>query len=217
MDKNIILFGLLALLIIACGNVANDDGPSDNNSDDENTDMSDVVTETCEVSNLVLSQDFDQYTNSELYTIPMGDRDFGTIRARTSGEIRGLGSKWPHKTRVMNGVLRAEYLKDIASGRYGGFLFDKEFEDAEEAMMEYRVKFDKDFIWKYGGKLPGLGGSALDYIPAGCTQDIGSINNGFSCRLMWRQSGEGRPVSLVVYTYFPDRDIEKCGEEIDIT
>ncbi|WP_298955205.1 polysaccharide lyase [uncultured Nonlabens sp.] len=174
--------------------------------------------QNCNNSNLVIDVDFDQNTGSSLYNISRATQDFGAIRARTSGQIRGLdgnGNSWPHKTRVVNGVLRAEYLKNSAGGPNGGFLFDKEFASAEEAVLEYRVKFDAGFVWAYGGKLPGLGGSSLSSngaIPAGCTRNNNSIKNGFSCRLMWRSNGGDTPARLVVYTYFPDRDISKCGE-----
>lgn len=206
---------LLFILVFAC-------------SESSVTDLEVIIPEeeqptmfqSCDTSNLVFESDFNQYTNSETYTIPMATSDFGPIGARTSGEIRGLDSNaktWPHKTRVENGLIKAEYLKDIASGQFGGFLFDRSFADTEEAVVEYKVKFDKNFIWTYGGKLPGLGGSSLTSngaIPSGGTKNLNYITNGFSARLMWRQSGAGNPARFVVYTYFPDRDIEKSGVEI---
>ncbi|MGF1637374.1 MAG: polysaccharide lyase [Cyclobacteriaceae bacterium] len=181
-----------------------------------------AVGQTCTNGNLVINQNFNQYANNTLYTINRASNDFDGIRAMTSGQIRGLdgnGITWPHKTRIVNGQLRAEYLANTAGGPNGGFLFDKQFTGTEEAIMEYRVRFDKNFIWAYGGKLPGLGGTSLSNngaIPAGCTQNMNSIENGFSARLMWRQSGEGKPVRLVAYMYLPNRDITKCGENFEI-
>lgn len=174
----------------------------------------------CETGKLIVDQNFDQYTDTSIYTINMANADFAGIRAYTSGEIRGLGTSWPHKTRVMNGVLRAEYIANTASGRNGGFLFDKEFEPVEKAMLEYRVKFDKNFTWAAGGKLPGLGGSSLSgngTIPSGCvSRTSNNSKNGFSCRLMWRTNrGHTAAPKLVVYVYHPNRP-QDCGEDFFI-
>lgn len=143
------------------------------------------------------------------------EKYFGTITNVTSGAIRGLNSsEFDHKTRVVNGRLRAEYLANKAGGKEGGFLFDRKFTSSEEAMLEYQFKFDANFTWAYGGKLPGLGGHDGRYnLPAGCTSNTNNIDNGFSCRFMWRQSGAGKPARLVVYTYLPDRT-KRCGEDI---
>tara|TARA_R110002049_G_scaffold240172_2_gene413545 strand:- start:3495 stop:4439 length:945 start_codon:yes stop_codon:yes gene_type:complete len=212
-------FRFLLLLLIILNYSCSDS--SEATQEESIPDPEENISKPCNTSNLILDVDFNSYISSELYTLAMANTDFGSISARTSGEIRGLDSNekiWPHKTRVENGVLKAEYLKGVASGRFGGFLFDRTFPDSEEAVMEYKVKFDKDLIWAYGGKLPGLGGSSLTNngsIPSGGTKNLEYITNGFSARLMWRQSGEGKPVRLVVYTYFPDRDIEKSGVEIE--
>lgn len=152
-----------------------------------------------------------------MYNINLATQDFGTITNRASAEIRGLdgnGKTWPHKTRVIDGQLRAEYLKNAASGKKGGFLFDKSFAGTEEAVLEYRVKFDSNLKWERGGKLPGLGGasSGNGNLPVGCTDNNIIITNAFSCRLMWRSNGGTSPARLVVYTYLPDRTTN-CGTE----
>ena len=167
---------------------------------------------------LVIHVDFNHYPGLlQNYTEPMARNDFDGINSRVAGEIRGLNpAVWPHITKVGEGALRAHFPANVASGRRCGFLFDKTFPDAEEATMEYRVKFSDGFIWAAGGKLPGLGGSSLfgtGAIPVGCTKNENSILNGFSARLMWRRRGE-----LVVYTYFPNR-LEtgaNCGIDIGI-
>ncbi|MFD0862244.1 polysaccharide lyase [Sungkyunkwania multivorans] len=181
-----------------------------------------VRAQNCNSMHLVLSENFNNHSGNVQYTIAKANQDFDGIQARTASEIRGLdgnGKTWPHKTRIINKELRAEYLANSASGRKGGFLFDKSFEDAEEAVLEYRVKFDKDFVWAAGGKLPGLGGSSKTNpgaIPSGCTPNQDNRKSGFSCRLMWRtnRAHTAKP-KLVVYTYFPD-NLSGCGEDIDI-
>ncbi|MCU0429030.1 MAG: hypothetical protein MUF42_03585, partial [Cytophagaceae bacterium] len=165
---------------------------------------------------LVIDENFNNRTGNFVnYTIDMLRSDFNGVNSRAAGEVRGFdgdGKSFLANTTAGNGTLRANYPANIAGGTNSGFLFDKMFEPTEEAVMEYRVMFEgtgprNEFVWAAGGKLPGLGGTALNpgMIPVGCTTDRNSIENGFSARLMWRRNGE-----LVVYTYFPDRT-SSCG------
>lgn len=168
----------------------------------------------------ILDVDFDNYPGElQNYTTIMAGDDFNGLNSRVAGEIRGLDIPkiWDHKTKVGDSLLRAHFPANIAGGTNCGFLFDKTFPNTEEAIMEYRVKFgEDDFVWAAGGKLPGLGGSALSgygSLPVGCTKDEHKILNGFSARLMWRRRGE-----LVLYSYFPER-IEtgaNCGIDYSI-
>lgn len=175
----------------------------------------------CNNSVQIVNQNFDIYNGkNQEYSLEMLQSDFPNVGARTAGEIRGIGSKWPQETRVIDGVLRAHFPPNKASGREGGFLFDSSFDDVEEAILEYKLKFDKNFYWAAGGKLPGLGGSSSrnnGAIPSGCI-DRGTFNsdNGFSCRLMWRtnRAHTAKP-KLVVYLYHPKRP-KDCGEDFNI-
>ncbi len=63
----------------------------------------------------------------------------------------------------------------------------------DEAVAEYRVRFDADFDWTNGGKLPGLTGGTS---ATGGKPDP----NGFSSRYMWRKDG-----NLVVYLYHSEQ------------
>lgn len=161
---------------------------------------------------LLFAMDFANYPSDyQDYTQNMLLADVGEISSRASGEIRGFDSAmktWPARNQVGYGHLKAEYAANIASGKQTGFLFDKLLPNMELATIEYRVKFDHDFFWASGGKLPGLGGAAEGAnIPVGCTQDQNNIKNGFSTRLMWRKNGR-----IVLYSYFPDRK-KRCGED----
>ena len=70
--------------------------------------------------------------------------------------------------------------------------------------LEYKVRFDKDFEWKLGGKLPGLAGGDR---PTG--GDDTSGGNGFSTRYMWRKDGR-----MVVYAYYEGKPADKkFGED----
>lgn len=168
---------------------------------------------------LVLNENFNNHSGDfQRYTSSMAKSDFGTITARSSGEIRGLDGpkKWRANNQVGKGVLRSNYPKNIAGGTNCGFLFDKRIPDTEEAVLEYKIKFEgtgknNEFVWAAGGKLPGLAGSNKENgIPVGCTKSQSNIQNGFSCRLMWRKGGR-----LVVYTYLPDRT-SNCGVDYPI-
>ncbi|MCK8524397.1 Ig-like domain-containing protein, partial [Aquimarina sp. D1M17] len=171
--------------------------------------------QNCSNSRLVIDQNFSQYNGqNKLYTRSMANNDFPRVAGRTSGgNVRGLSNDFPQRNRVINGELRAEFTKNDASGRSGGFVFDSSFDGAEEATLEYRVKFANDFVWATGGKLPGLGGASTPNgsQPAGCTQNQNTVNNAFSCRLMWRSNrAHTQEPYLIVYDYLPNRET-RCG------
>ncbi|MDQ3003099.1 MAG: polysaccharide lyase [Fibrobacterota bacterium] len=66
---------------------------------------------------------------------------------------------------------------------------------ADTAYVRYLVRFDEGFEWVKGGKLPGLCGK--DCITGGLDPDG---TNGWSARLMWRDSGK-----VNQYVYFPEK------------
>ncbi|MGL5866334.1 MAG: polysaccharide lyase [Dermatophilaceae bacterium] len=166
---------------------------------------------------LVLDERFDNHTSAswQPYSVGMLNSDFGTIAARAVRGFSGGGTEWPSKNMVGEGVLRANYPANKAGGHNSGFIFDRFFPGAEEATLEYRVRFEgaeqgKAFEWAAGGKLPGLGGTVGGQSPTGCTTNASAIEGGFSARLMWRKGG-----ALAAYMYLPDRDRSRCG--VDIT
>lgn len=83
-------------------------------------------------------------------------------------------------------------------GRGGGLNQMAPFEspdDIEEIYITYRLKFDQNFDFALGGKLPGVAfGPAQNVASGGAGPDIG--NKGSSLRLMW--ASEGR---LILYVY----------------
>ncbi|WP_299188559.1 polysaccharide lyase [uncultured Aquimarina sp.] len=177
--------------------------------------LGNINAQNCNNSRLIFDQNFSQYNGeNKLYTRNLANDDFPRVGGRTSGgNVRGLSNDFPQRNRVINGVLRAEYTKNDASGRTGGFVFDSSFDGVEEATLEYRVKFADDFVWATGGKLPGLGGASTPNgaQPAGCTQNQSTIQNAFSARLMWRSNkAHTQPPYLIVYDYLPNRET-RCG------
>ncbi len=62
----------------------------------------------------------------------------------------------------------------------------------ETLYCQYKVKFEKGFDWKLGGKLPGFAGGDK---PGGGRHSL----EGFSTRIMWREKGE-----MHQYSYYPE-------------
>ena len=89
-------------------------------------------------------------------------------------------------------------------------LFDNSY---DELYLRYRVRFEKDFEWVKGGKLPGLIGGE-----ANTGGDVPDGTDGWSARMMWRRGGHA-----VQYVYHPDQSgtygedmsYELNGNEVD--
>jgi hypothetical protein len=81
--------------------------------------------------------------------------------------------------------------------------FKEALPPAQEYSLSYAVKFDKDFDFVRGGKLPGL---APENHTTGC-KPIES--DGWSSRLMWRSKG-----AFEIYSYDQNR-ASRCGEEYE--
>ncbi|AXT57652.1 T9SS C-terminal target domain-containing protein [Aquimarina sp. AD1] len=170
--------------------------------------------------NTIIDVDFNNWNNRR-YSIADIKNDFNNkVKPWTASTYRGvegpgaasnLIENTPQETRIVNGTLRAQYLKNDASGRSGGFLFDPYFDAVDEAYLEYKVKFDDNFFWATGGKLPGLGGSTSGInsestgrgtIPSGCKYNT----NGWSARLMWRRNrAQTNAPYLILYSYFAEK------------
>ncbi|MEW7289617.1 Ig-like domain-containing protein [Aquimarina sp. 2304DJ70-9] len=170
--------------------------------------------------NTIIDVDFNNWNNRR-YSIADIKSDFNNkVKPWTASTYRGvkgpgassnLIENTPQETRIVNKTLRAQYLKNDASGRSGGFLFDPYFDSVEEAYLEYKVKFDDNFFWATGGKLPGLGGSTSGVnnestgrgsIPSGCKYNT----NGWSARLMWRRNrAQTNAPYLILYSYFAEK------------
>lgn len=89
----------------------------------------------------------------------------------------------------------------------GGIGFYTKFKqnNIEHAIFEYQIYFQKKFLWKKGGKLPGLYGGIT-----GCSGGIDAEdNNCFSTRYMWRKNGEGE-----LYAYLPKNQKNNFCEDI---
>jgi len=115
-------------------------------------------------------------------------------------------------------VLRVRYKKNtIATGKYpdkstySGFQATvdipknnrpkEDIYNPQEVTLEYYLKFENNFQWVIGGKLPGLAGGEVpnggEYIGKG------RLANGFSARFMWHIIN-GKP-GMIQYLYHPGR------------
>lgn len=179
---------------------------------------------------MMIDQNFNHWNNKE-YTVADAKSDFNNkIKPWTASTYRGISAPGAaanligdvaQETRIVDGALRAEYTKDDAGGYAGGFLFDPYFDGVEEAYLEYKVKFDDNFFWATGGKLPGLGGSTSGIdsettgrgtIPSGCKYNT----NGWSARLMWRRNrAQTDTPYLILYSYFAERQNGDMREDGD--
>ncbi|MCE8018235.1 hypothetical protein HOP62_19320 [Halomonas sp. MCCC 1A17488] len=116
-------------------------------------------------------------------------RDWGTetnaelLAAVTSGLAEpALRAHYPRNSSSPSDAER----KDIPRGGLGFYTEERGLQDTDRACLHYRLRFEENFDFVKGGKLPGLyGGDA----PSGGEAVTGE--NGFSLRLMWRQDGQG--------------------------
>ncbi|RCV91905.1 polysaccharide lyase [Billgrantia montanilacus] len=89
----------------------------------------------------------------------------------------------------------------VARGGMGFYTREAALEDDDRACLHYRVRFEPEFDFVKGGKLPGLYGAEA---PSGGDEVDGE--NGFSMRLMWREEGQGE-----LYPYIMDHEGESMG------
>lgn len=107
----------------------------------------------------------------------------------------------------------------IPAGSLGPFIVSPKLtRDVEHAVLEYEVRFDDNFDWRWGGKLPGLVGVTPGISIFAPTSGRTDRTVGFSTRLMWHGRGDdgsrpfegklgpipaGTDNQLVTYAYAP--------------
>ncbi len=154
------------------------------------------------------------------YTMDMLKKDFGSFQG-TKVDIAGATGPGETLSIVEDNnekVLRVLYKKNqIGTGKYPdirtytGFLTiisipekirpKEDINNPQDVTLEYSVKFENNFQWTKGGKLPGLAGGS---IPSGGEYiGKGRMTNGFSARFMWHVE-KGKP-GLISYIYHPGR------------
>ena len=98
-----------------------------------------------------------------------------------------LRVKYPRNSYSPNGVKQD-------NAPWGGAQFISDIGSHDSLHLRYYVRFDKNFNFVKGGKLPGLCGGT-----ANSGGNIPNGTDGFSTRFMWRSLGGGE-----LYAYMPD-------------
>jgi len=153
---------------------------------------------SCKSVNYVLSINFD---NNEIgaYSRENLIEDIGDVNwAEFDDRAEIINDK------IRGKVLKVHYPKGVVGPKNGGIQFDKPIEESEEYYLDYYLKFDDNFEFVHGGKLPGL--------TCGGEKFTGGIhpNNGegWSARYMWVEEGE-----IIVYFYHMDMK-NKWGDAV---
>ncbi len=98
----------------------------------------------------------------------------------------------PADNKVMQVLYPRGKYRPHDTGAQWKLMFNHSYDDL---YCSYRIKFDQEFDFVKGGKLPGLAGGTA---PSGGKAVTG--HNGWSGRIMWRKGGQ-----LVQYLYSPDK------------
>ncbi len=119
-----------------------------------------------------------------------------TIAARWTGARRSTSVE--DGVMVFTGVFQANTF-----GGGNGHNLRIPLPPARDSQLEYRIRFDGNYDFSRGGKIPGLAGGSA---PTGCVDTNGS---GFSARMMWRENGR-----LIGYVYDNNQSSD-CGAAIN--
>ncbi|MFT4009798.1 MAG: hypothetical protein QM655_07110 [Nocardioidaceae bacterium] len=103
------------------------------------------------------------------------------------------------------------------SGSHGANIFVPLSETSDSGCVQYDVRFDSDFDWSLGGKLPGLEGVSAGTAPSLPTGGQDAGDKGWSGRMMWltpsSYSWAGPTNMAVSYMYSPGQ-ADKYGDNV---
>lgn len=140
--------------------------------------------ETPPAGNILWQDRFDAAPNGQL-TKASGDAMFGRTAAGTSATTYRYGSI--HIDPEGGKFLR----QSIPAGTLGGFVVAPVLSHpTDHAILNYDIRFDQNFDWRWGGKMPGLVGVAPGHGIYEPTSGSPNRNIGFSTRLMWHGRGD---------------------------
>ncbi len=148
---------------------------------------------TASSARTIFSQNFNvtplgAYTPGELAAGWMGATPIDGIRQGRTHVMEGSGA---HEARS----LRVLYPKGGVGSSAGGALWRMNVGRFDDLYCSYYLRFEPDFDFVKGGKLPGLAGGAAN---TGGRKPTGA--DGWSARMMWRAGGE-----VVQYVYHVDQ------------
>ena len=122
----------------------------------------------------------------------------------------------------------------IPAGELGNFTVTPRLtREVERAILQYDIRFDDNFDWRWGGKMPGLVGVAPRVDIYAPTSGRPSRDSGFSARLMWNGRGDdgsrpfqstlgpipsGQDNTIVTYIYArqPSADFDGFGWQANL-
>ena len=136
-----------------------------------------------------------------IYTRAAFERDWGNIWENGSvsdgrAHIGGRGNEHALKVTLPAGS------PGNGANHWGAFIADVPLAARNSAELEYDFKFEHDYDFVQGGKLPGFGGG--NNATGGVTRS--TRGQGFSSRVMWRGGGRG-----VAYLYHPNIACNSSG------
>ena len=153
-----------------------------------------------------LSADFNAFASGRItpaaFNAAMGPTNTNTAAyddMSAAADSRGSG-------KVLRTLLKAGTIHRSNGGDSGDNLFIRLPAAYDQACVQYDIRFDPNFDWSLGGKLPGLEGVAPGVAPAKPTG--GNVTDvGWSGRLMWlgpkAYSWAGPTNMAVSYMYHP--------------
>ena len=135
-----------------------------------------------------------EFETSELgpYTYKAARKEWGKVSwAQLSERVKVVRDQDPQ----FGKVLKVTYPKGSLGPKQGGGQFLVPLPPSEELWLSYYIKFDNQFDFKKGGKLPGLTSGGSKYT-GGLKPTKGQ---GWSARFMWKEGGRA-----IVYLYYVD-------------
>jgi hypothetical protein len=146
----------------------------------------------------------DSIVNVTFDQLPLGKYSLAQVASEWGGTPRWENGLADGRADIVGGSdaysghsLRVTYPANVFGPEGGGVQFIVPLPKSySELYCSYRVRFDVDFEFVKGGKLPGLSGGTSD---TGGTKPDGS--DGWSARMMWRDT-DGKAVQ---YVYYPDQ------------
>jgi hypothetical protein len=160
------------------------------------------------VPEVMVSADFDSLPSG-----PIAPQDF-------ISELGGRNTSWAAyddtsivavsgRGKVIRTKFDAGTIHSIPAGNNGATFFIRLSRVLHQACMSYDIRFDANFDWSMGGKLPGLEGVAPDVRPSFPTGGNFVGDKGWSGRMMWvgpeAYSWAGATNQAVSYMYNPEQ------------
>ncbi len=163
-------------------------GPVSSPSPSPSTSPSPSPTPTPPATGPILWQDkFDAAPAGQLTKVT-GDAVFAPTVAPTNTDTYAMGSIVNDGPDGKGKALRHR----IPAGQLGPFIVSPKLaREATHATIQYSIRFDKNFDWRWGGKMgPGLVGVDTGVGIYKPTSGNGDRNIGWSARLMWHGRGD---------------------------